>query len=224
MRLDAITVCVGYSGYLKNGLDSWLDGLDSLTIVTDLKDTATEELAKQYGVRLFRTDAFTRSGGILNKGWSIAECYAATAPEDWVLFFDADIVPRAGWRKKLEAANPQSGNLYGCRRHDETGRLMRDDPVAGFFQLFHSQDPLAKVVPIVDTHWTHCGNYDSTFMLRWRNEGRLGADLPLYLTHLGTPGENWMGIGNAEKVREMQRQRQRLGGGWKSVEPEKIKV
>lgn len=175
-----------------------------------------------YGAKVFKTDAFYRHDAQFNKGCAIAECYESINPQDWVVFFDSDIVPELHWRRKLNAMTLESGKLYGSVRHDERGRKMKDDQAAGFFQLFNAQDPLAQVKPIVDTDWSHAGNYDSTFMLRWRNAGKLGQELPLHLIHLGRPGENWMGIGNADKVREMQAERARRGGGWKSVEGERI--
>jgi hypothetical protein len=223
MRLDAFTVCVGYAPLLRESIALWMSGVESLTVISTPDDVATAELVAEAGASLFQTDSFYTNGAMFNKGLAIAEAYEAVDPEDWVLFFDADIIPETHWRRELQH-EMVPGLLYGAWRHDENGQKLRDDVAAGFFQCFHSQDPLAKVRPIVDTHWSHAGNYDSTFMLRWRNADRLAPPLALYLTHQGETGKNWMGLGNEAKVAEMQRERMRRGGGWASLEGEKLQT
>lgn len=73
-------------------------------------------------------------------------------------------------------------------------------------------DPaLRGPLPLIDTHWTHAGNYDSRFLNRWPRQLRL--ELPIRLMHLGLRN-NWLGLGNAAGFTKMQEERVRRGGRW----------
>lgn len=222
MNIHGFVVSVDYSAELAKALPLWMPGLSTLTVITDLKDEATVAVAAAHNATLFRTDAFTRNGATFNKGLAMAEAYAAASPQDWVLLFDADITPETEWALKLKWV--QIGYLYGCNRIDDAGKKIKDDTHGyGFFQLFHSQDPIATGTPVFETCWQHGGNYDSAIMLRWRNAGRLAPALPIRLTHAGIgPSENWFGRGKVGEFRAMQQERRRRGGGWSSLEGERL--
>jgi hypothetical protein len=118
----------------------------------------------------------------------------------------------------------EPGWLYGAARHDESGKAIRDDSHGyGWFQLFHSGDPIALATPLFETCWTHGGNYDSSIMLRWRNVKRLAPALDIWLTHAGIgPSENWYGRGKRAEFAAMKQERARRGGGWASLEGERL--
>lgn len=225
MRIHGLVVSVNYADMLEKSIGLWRDGLFSLTIVTDEQDLKTKKLADQCQALCHQTDVFYAHGAAFNKGAAQQEAWAWVPKEDWVLLFDADVIPPADWKRQLEDAVPCPGLLYGCFRYDEHGQKIKDDTHGyGYFQLFHASDPLAQRDPFFDIDWVHAGNGDSNIMLRWRNAGRLAPPLPLRLTHPGGKSENWFGRGKHAEFQRMQAERARRGGGWKSVEGERIKT
>ena len=153
---------------------------------------------------------------------SLADVRGRDHADHWFLFFDADIVPPKDWYQRTVAENPQPGNIYGARRFvrnnnvhfidsDENGTVMlADAEPAGFFLLFNCCDPNAQVRPIVDTQWTHAGNYDTTFLRRWPREKQFWLEFEV--EHLGDPGKNWCGVGREQKMRQMLAERSARGG------------
>jgi hypothetical protein len=214
MNVFGLTVCVGYAHLLKLSVERWANSLSSLLVVTDAKDTATVELCRQHSVAVHQTNVFYEHGAMFNKGAAIAEAYAKLPRGEWHLFVDADIIPPEDWLTQVQAQRPTPGNLYGAWRYqahsaEHLGAVaqqrINDRELAGFFQLFHSSDPNARVRPIVDTHWTHAGCYDSYFAKRWQPQQRI--ILPLKTIHVGKSGQNWCGVGNAQAMAELMRQR-----------------
>ncbi len=86
-------------------------------------------------------------------------------------------------------------------------------PGVGYFQLFHSADPVAQSSPLLDVHWTHAGNYDNRFMDRWRSAGKRVQCVPFRVAHIG-PREQWFGRGNREAFEAMKRERVFRAGKW----------
>ena len=227
MKINGLVVSVNYSAQLAENIALWRSGMESLTVVTDFKDDMTPEIAWKHGAIVFRTEAFYADGAYFNKGRAMenARQILHWFHDDWILLIDADVIPPAAWKAQLEAANPEPGYLYGCWRYDEHGRRIPDDSHAyGYFQLFHTLDPIAQASPLIDIDWTHAGNADSSLMLRWRREGKLAPPLPFGVIHPGGPNHNWFGVDKPELFNQMQRQRMRLGGGWDSLEPERLRV
>ncbi len=225
MKINGLVVSVNYSEQLAHSIDLWMGGLESLMVVTDFDDNATARMAHRHGATVCRTDAFYLDGAHFNKGRAMEQARATMPWSDWILFFDADVIPPADWKQRLEDIQPAPGNLYGCWRYDERGARIPDDCHGyGYFQLFHSADPIAQTSPLIDRHWPHAGNSDSFLMLRWKNAGRLAPVLSFGLTHPGGPDHNWFGVGRQELFQEMVRGRMRRGGGWESIEAERIPV
>lgn len=235
MKIHALTVCVNYADWFEHSAERWMKGLASLTLVTSSRDEETPKLAERIGARLFVTDIFYKDGASFNKGRAMEQARRILPEwEDWFLFFDADIVPEADWYKKLCAAAPEPGKLYGAWRH-QCNDLSRIDSLdwpkipdalcdGGYFHLFHTSDARAnggdQQAPLLETCWSHAGVYDSVFKKRWPNE--LLAAVPIRLTHIGER-ENWTGRGDREGMKKLLQDRIRRGGGWQSVEQERIK-
>jgi hypothetical protein len=225
MTIHGVVVSVGYAEKLQVGLGRWLSGLDGLTIVSSLKDAATANVVEKSGhrVSLIQTDLFYANGADFNKGAAMAFALKRLQLQDWILLLDADITPPADWRRQLEAIGLEPGWLYGAWRYDENGLRLPDDTYGyGWFQLFHAGDPLAQG-DFIETDWRHAGNYDSAILLRWRHAGKLAPALPIRLTHPGGPDHNWYGIGKQKEFQAMQRERIRRGGGWASIEGERLR-
>jgi hypothetical protein len=162
---------------------------------------------------------FYRGGASFNKGAAIEAGRLLVPWSDWVLFFDPDIMPPVDWHQRICEKSPMPGNLYGCHRREDGKRVSGDAVGVGFFQLFHSDDPRVLATDgedLVETHWTHAGNYDNAFMHRWPNEQI--RDIGFDVQHIGERG-NWWGLASDMTVDQMQRQRNRNNG---SKEHEKI--
>lgn len=214
MRIHVLTVCVDYSDHLSLSLERWCSA-DTIIVVTSPTDTDTHALCSRYGTLQHRTKAFWDNGAKFNKGASIAEAYRIWMPKeenDWALFVDADVIPPTDWRVRVEMSEVKQGNIYGAPRHGENGMRIADPYPAGYFLLFHTRDQNAHD-PIVDTHWYHAGNYDSTFISRWARPQLHW--LPIPLRHTSPTGQNWCGRGNIKAMNELICERRRRGGQWR---------
>lgn len=245
MRLHGLTVCVNYADFLSLSIERWKEGLASLTIVTDSKDVATAALAMKHDANLFQTDVFYERGAKFNKGAAMEQVRKILPWEDWFLFFDSDVIPEPYWKATLITAEAHKkvvpGALYGATRFQskdlkaETGEnnerflfpassIIRDAPCdGGYFHLFHTSDEAVQVPPgadLLETCWSHAGVYDSKFKMRWPSNKWLVT--PVQLLHVGER-ENWTGRGDREGMKALLKGRVARGGGWASVEAERLK-
>lgn len=224
MRLHGLTVCVNYSEFLRVGLSRWLAGLDSLTVVTAPGDVETIRLCAEFGADVFVTELFYKDGAAFNKGRAMEaariQTWAGLKP-GWRLFFDSDVVPPADWATRLDGMI-QPGSLYGCLRFDAALGALEDRgqpncaydvPGVGYFQLYHSADPVVQATPLLDEHWVHAGNYDNRFMDLWRKSGKRIQCVPYRVAHIG-PREQWFGRGNRAAFDAMKQERVFRAGKW----------
>ena len=225
MKINGLVVCVNYSEFLKQGFDRWLEGLDSLTVVTTPDDKDTIDLVTFHPLRrkihLADTNLFYADGASFNKGRAMEWARRTIMPwTDWILFFDADVIPPRGWYNQLKEVQP--GYLYSAWRYQCDDVSQIDTPNlphcpgdvigVGYFQLFHSQDQVVRGrVPLIDTWWLHAGNYDNRLMSRWMSSRRRA--LSFDLAHIG-PRDNWWGRGKKVEFDKMQAERKRRGGRW----------
>lgn len=204
MNIRGTTVCVDYADLLARSLKLWHTGLDRLIVITSTADTATQKLCRKHNVETHVTDIFYANGAHFNKGAALSECAAASGirdSADWILTFDADIVPPDDWRAAVERSMPVPSMLYGTRRFwqpetaehlvvDQT-KKMPQSWVLGFFMLFHANDPHLPAGSLFDLHWPHAGNFDTIFCRRWPKQNQV--ILPIKMIHLGDERKNWCG-------------------------------
>lgn len=192
--IEGITSCVGsaYAELLRRTLPAWADTLDKVVVVTDLGTDLS--FVRWSNVLVHRTTVWSRYGAHFNKGAALNEAYALCDPEDWVLHFDADILPPNNWRKcewRFEKSY-----LHGSHRYTEIGNRMDESPVYpyGYFQLWHSMDERALRWPLFENFFTHAGSYDADFADLWSRRNR--KDLHIHLMHLGERRTHWFGHGS----------------------------
>jgi hypothetical protein len=130
----------------------------------------------------------------------------------------ADVIPPKGWSEALSKI--QVGNLYGAHRYIN-GKRVVDGEIAGFFQLFHTNDINMLCTPYIPTQYYHAGNYDSELQSRWKHEFKRKLDIEL--EHLGDVGKNWCGVGNEHEVEKLHKNRKTNRVGWKSETVENFK-
>lgn len=246
MRIHGLVVSVNYADCLALSIGTWQQSLTSLTVVTDSKDTETAALAQRFGANTFITDVFYERGAKFNKGAAMEAARKVMPWQDWCLMFDADVIPEPHWLAVLEGANITPGALYGARRFQaavsikearqqlaerrlmefikQGARPIADAPCdGGYFHLFHTSDPVVQVPPgadLLETCWSHAGVYDSKFKMRW--PGDKWKVSPVQLVHIGER-ENWTGRGDREGMKQLLADRAKRGGGWASVEYERLK-
>lgn len=218
MNANLLICCVDngfYAKCLEQSLPVWKRSAETVTVVTDFQDHATVDVCRRFGAICHQTNIFYQDGRIFGKSAALEEArQQAMLYDDWVILADADIHPPDNWLDLVKAQAPQIGNLYGCQRMLDGGKVVAPKgEVAGYFAMFHTDDPYAQGTPLLNPDWIHAGNYDSEFSFRWPAANRI--ILPVVVKHSGPDGENWMGRGNHEAMLAMRVQRQK-GRNWRT--------
>lgn len=120
MRIEAVTVCVGFGDILEHTILQNQSLFDRWLIVTTPDDDVTHRVCKRHGVDFVDTDSFTRRGEKFNKGLGINVGLAHHTLADWVLHIDADIILPPRTRHFLENAELDTKCIYGVDRFDLT--------------------------------------------------------------------------------------------------------
>lgn len=199
--MKGITVSVDYAGELALTLPRNAKHFDEVLVVTSPADMATQDVvAAVPNASMHLTNAFFRDGAAFNKGLALNEGFKLLQPDGWTVIFDADVVMPDG----MYLSDCDIGKLYSPRRRlckdprEYTGQTdWRQWPIiteiehAGFFQLFHTDDPAVVIQPWYDPTWVHAGGADSFFQARWPKQRKVW--LPFYVLHLGDTDRNWYG-------------------------------
>lgn len=196
-------VCVDYDDFLSITIRHNIFHFDKLVIVTTPSDIRTIRLADQYNCYIHTTNAFYENGADFNKWLALEEALDRFGRNGWICVFDADIVMPSS----ADFSCLQVGRLYGARRrmwYDYSGEPIPDcaewykfpehpyrAEIAGYLQIFHSDDPCCKILPWYETNWRHAGGADSMFQARWSDVNKVF--LPFHVLHLGVDGRNWCG-------------------------------
>lgn len=199
--MKGLTVCVEYDDLLAITLPRAARHFEQILVVSSPDDLATAHLvARIPEATLFQTDAFYRYGASFNKGLAVEEGFEVLGREGWICVFDADVLMPA----EMDLRGIKPGYLYSPRRricaHLTEWNAEIDWTVypqfgdcehAGYFQLFHAEDPVLQTRPWYGTHWVHAGGCDSDFQAKWPSAQRIW--LPFHVLHIGPVAENWMG-------------------------------
>jgi hypothetical protein len=115
MRIEAVTVSVGYGDFLRETLPANLPALDDLVVVTSPADEETRGICKELSVRHILSDEHRRDGPF-NKARLIQRGFDQIEAKDWILHLDADIVLPRAFRRQLELAHLDERCIYGADR------------------------------------------------------------------------------------------------------------
>jgi hypothetical protein len=199
--MRAITVCVEYDDYLAITLPRNRRFFREYLVVTSCDDKATQELAIQYGCKVFVTNAFYEHGAVFNKGLAIERAFDILDRYGWMTILDADIIlPPA-----FETFKGDYNFLYSPRRiivsdvkRYLTEGLVEPLPVksdtefAGYCQIFCCDAPcLQHIRPWYGTDWQHAGGCDSIFQSHWNDIHKIRPEWNV--VHLGKTDKNWTG-------------------------------
>lgn len=203
MKIEAVTVCVGYHDMFSLVISNKIH-FDKWIVVTCNCDRATKNICAKEGIECIISN---RSGLPKNfrKGRLINDGLQALNKCDWLLQIDCDILLPNNFRSFIESYELSNDFLYGCKREivcnktfkqnsklftafNKENRWIKRGSVLGYFQLFHS----SKFIDYPENSNT-CAHDDIDFMSHWSKCHR--QLLPISITHFGVPfnEEKWMG-------------------------------
>jgi hypothetical protein len=116
MKIECITICVGYADFLREVLPHNLAHFDDYLVVTRFDDHATRSLCRELGVECRSTDLFNKEGDAFAKGRAIDWGLGFLRRDGWVCHLDADIYLPPMTRHWIEASEPDEQCIYGCDR------------------------------------------------------------------------------------------------------------
>ncbi len=117
MKLEAVTVCVGFSDFLAESVKWNAAHFERWVIVTTPEDRATIELCRRRNLQCVTTREFDRqSDGTFNKGRGISIGLNHLSTDCFVLLLDADVVLPPATRQMLEVAHLDPACIYGADR------------------------------------------------------------------------------------------------------------
>ena len=115
MRIEAVTVCVGYGDFLAVTLAENLSLVDDLVVVTSPDDEETRAVCRKHSVHHILSDDHSR-GGPFNKARMIQRGLDQVGGHDWILHLDADIVLPRKFRSYVDWAHLDEKTIYGADR------------------------------------------------------------------------------------------------------------
>lgn len=222
LRLEALTVCVGFDDFLEVTLAANMPHVDTMIVVTSHEDRATAKVVNKYGAMLVQTDLFKKNGRNFNKGAAINAGFAYFQYVGWRLHLDSDIALPDNFRRVLFNRTHLNRNcIYGADRMETIGRneinRLRSQPQHRHGSHIRIEaplghrfiDPLNGYTPLGFFQLWHASVHraypyslgtaahdDIMFAAQWKREHR--QHLPTAVCHhiLAAPsrqGENWDG-------------------------------
>lgn len=127
LRLEAVSVCVGFDDFLDVTLPLNHPHLDTMIVVTSHDDKKTHQVCRKHGAICVQTDLLKKNGRNFNKGAAINAGFDFFQYHGWRLHLDADIVLPDNFRRLLfNHTHLNPGVIYGADRVDVVGRKNLD--------------------------------------------------------------------------------------------------
>jgi len=170
MKVEALTVCVGRSSFLRETLAINKDKVDNFVVVTTPTDYETQRVCKEQGAQIVETDVFYQYGAPFDKGRAINKGLQELKYNDWVVLTDCDIVFMPPHKKMFQDNSLDKECMYGCPRivletkkdfkdflikaalggsGIDINSLIKQDIVeigVGFFQLFNLNSKIIETI------------------------------------------------------------------------------
>jgi hypothetical protein len=120
MKVEVVTVCVGYADFLAATLPENLPVIDDMIVVTDPSDEETRAVCRKHNVRHVLSEDHKR-GGPFNKARLINRGFDQLSANEWILHLDADVVLPRQFKQMLGWADLDERCIYGCDRQSIVG-------------------------------------------------------------------------------------------------------
>lgn len=123
LRLEAVTVSVGFDDMLDVTLQMNHPHLDSMIVVTSHDDKKTQRVCAKHGAFCVPTDLIAKNGRHFNKGAAINAGFGYFQYHGWRMHLDADIVLPDNFRRMIfNHTHLDKNTLYGADRVNVVGR------------------------------------------------------------------------------------------------------
>jgi hypothetical protein len=222
LRLEAVTVCVGFDDFLDVTLSLNMAQVDHMIVVTSHEDKRTHKCCNKHGATMVQTDLFKKNGRNFNKGAAIQQGFNYFHFMGWRIHLDADIALPDNFRRVLfNRTHLDRQCIYGADRMDIVGLKLLMKIRSSPQHLYGSHvridgplghrfiDPLNGYVPIgffqmwhatSHRHYPHslgsAAHDDTMFSSQWKEEHRRHLPTVVCQHILSAPsvqGENWDG-------------------------------
>lgn len=122
LRLEIVTVCVGFDDILDITLTLNHCHSDHYIVVTSHSDRKTQAVARKHGATCVQTDLFKKNGRNFNKGAAINAGFDYFQFNGWRTHLDADIVLPDNFRRVLfNHSHLEQHCIYGVDRFNVVG-------------------------------------------------------------------------------------------------------
>ncbi|MGC3991614.1 MAG: hypothetical protein QM796_18385 [Chthoniobacteraceae bacterium] len=122
LRLEGVTVCVGFDDLLDFTLGMNHAQFDTFIVVTSHEDRKTQQVAAKHGATCVPTDLFGKNGRRFNKGAAINAGFNYFQYRGWRMHLDSDIALPDNFRRLLfNHHHLETDCLYGADRVDVIG-------------------------------------------------------------------------------------------------------
>lgn len=123
LRLEAVTVSVGFDDMLDVTLQMNQPHLDTMIVVTAHDDLKTKRVCAKHGAFCVPTDLLSKNGREFNKGAAINAGFGYFQWQGWRMHIDADIVLPDNFRRVLfNHTHLDKQALYGADRINIVGK------------------------------------------------------------------------------------------------------
>jgi hypothetical protein len=120
IRVEAVTVCVGYGDFLAATAPENAPLLDNWVVITSPDDEETRMVCRKHNIFHILSEDYKR-GGPFNKARMINRALDQVGCHDWVLHVDSDIVLPRQFKRLLEWAELDERCIYGADRQRVIG-------------------------------------------------------------------------------------------------------
>jgi hypothetical protein len=120
MRVEAVTVCVGYGDFLRETARVNRPLVDDLVVITAPDDEQTRAVCKELCLRHVLSEDYKRDGPF-NKARLIQRALDQVGAQDWILHLDADIILPQRFRQYVDWAHLDEQCIYGADRCNIVG-------------------------------------------------------------------------------------------------------
>ncbi len=122
LRLEAVTISVGFDDLLDITLGHNHPHFDTLIVVTSHMDRRTQAVARKHGAICVLTDLFNKNGRLFNKGAAVNAGFDYFQYNGWRLHLDSDIALPDNFRRVLfNHTHLETHCLYGADRFNVIG-------------------------------------------------------------------------------------------------------